>query len=145
MNIYAIRQLGIAITLMLLSCGSAVGQLAIDWSTIDGGGAMSSTGGSFSVSGTIGQPDAASNPTLTGDSFELTGGFWPVTSVCYCLGDLNGDGQRDGLDVQKFVACMVVGGNCSCADVDQANGLTLADVPAFVTALLAGQPCPFGK
>ena len=101
-----------------------------------------STGGTFSLSGTIGQPDAASNPTLTGGSFELTGGFWPVANVCYCLGDLYGDGQKNGADVQKFIACVLSGGNCSCADVDQASGVTLADVPVFVSALIAGSSCP---
>ena len=33
------------------------GDFSLDWSTIDGGGGTS-TGGVYSVSGTIGQPDA---------------------------------------------------------------------------------------
>ena len=44
----------------------------IDWFTVDGGGGVSS-GGTFSLSGTIGQPDAG---RLTGGSFALEGGFW---------------------------------------------------------------------
>jgi len=52
-----------AVTLCLaLCCGleprAAAQSYSIDWFTIDGGGGMS-TGGVFSVSGTIGQPDAA--------------------------------------------------------------------------------------
>jgi hypothetical protein len=38
-------------------CLRAWGQYSIDWSTIDGGGGTS-TGGVYSVTGTIGQPDA---------------------------------------------------------------------------------------
>jgi hypothetical protein len=45
---------------------------AIDWFTIDGGGGTS-TGGVYSVSGTIGQPDAG---TMSGGSYSLVGGFW---------------------------------------------------------------------
>jgi hypothetical protein len=45
----------------------------IDWFTIDGGGGTS-TGGAYSLSGTIGQPDAG---TLSGGGFVLSGGFWP--------------------------------------------------------------------
>ena len=48
-------------------------QYAIDWFTIDGGGGASS-GGSFTLSGTIGQPDAG---TLSGGNYTLQGGFWP--------------------------------------------------------------------
>ena len=45
---------------------------SIDWYTIDGGGG-SSTGGSYSLGGSIGQPDAGS---LSGGSYTLNGGFW---------------------------------------------------------------------
>lgn len=45
---------------------------AINWFTIDGGGGTSA-GGKFSVTGTIGQPDAG---TLTGGAYTLRGGFW---------------------------------------------------------------------
>lgn len=133
----------IAMTCVLLTVSAARAQMTIDWSTIDGGGAMNSTGGTFTLSGTIGQPDAASNPTLTGGTFELTGGFWPVSNVCFCLADMNHDGKKDGLDVQSFLGCMFSpGGDCSCADTNQAGGVTLADVSVFVNDLIAGSTCP---
>jgi hypothetical protein len=44
----------------------------IDWYTIDGGGGTSS-GGPYTLSGTIGQPDAG---RLSGGNFVLDGGFW---------------------------------------------------------------------
>src|SRR5882672_7661805 len=53
--------------------GTAHAQFAIDWYTIDGGGRTSSSG-IYTLSGTIGQPDAG---TLSGGSYTLEGGFWP--------------------------------------------------------------------
>jgi len=133
----------ISAVLSLPAHGQSGGGFDLTWSTIDGGGAMNSAGGALSLSGTIGQPDASSLSTpMTGGTFELTGGFWPITQVCYCPGDMNGDGKKNGADIQQFINCVISGGNCSCADVDQANGITVADVPVFVSALLAGSACP---
>ena len=50
----------------------------IDWYKIAGGGGTS-TGGTYQVSGTIGQPDA-SGP-MTGNNYSLTGGFWSIINV----------------------------------------------------------------
>ena len=47
---------------------------SVNWHTIDGGGG-SSTGGAFSVIGTIGQPDATAAP-MAGGPYSLSGGFW---------------------------------------------------------------------
>jgi len=52
---------------------SAQAQYSIDWFTIDGGGGTS-TGGVYSVSGTIGQPDAGG--PMTNGQYSVTGGFW---------------------------------------------------------------------
>jgi hypothetical protein len=46
---------------------------SIDWFKIAGGGGTS-TGGVYSVSGTIGQPDAGG--PLTNGQYSVTGGFW---------------------------------------------------------------------
>jgi hypothetical protein len=50
---------------------------AIDWFTIGGGGGTS-TGGVYSVAGTIGQPDAGA---MTGGSYTLQGGFWGLIAA----------------------------------------------------------------
>jgi len=61
-------------------CLRALGQYAIDWHTLDGGGGTSTgNDGRFSVSGTIGQPDA-SGPMI-GSGYSLTGGFWSLYAV----------------------------------------------------------------
>ena len=99
-------------------------------STIDGGGAMESSGGDFSVSGTIGQPDAGvmrGGDELTGE-FELTGGFWFQTP----LGDCNATGIVNLLDYDEFEACLTgpTGGvdpGCECFDVDRNGSINLQD------------------
>ena len=62
-------------------CLRVVGQnFSVDWYKISGGGGTSS-GGNFSISGTIGQPDASANSALSGGNFSLTGGFWSLYAV----------------------------------------------------------------
>ena len=56
---------------------------SVDWYKIAGGGGTS-TGGVYSVSGTIGQHDAGG--PLTGGSYSLTGGFWSLISVVQTAG-----------------------------------------------------------
>jgi len=134
------KRIAIVGLFMALACAvSAHAQSEISWYTIDGGGGTS-TGGGYSISGTIGQPDAG--VVLTGGIFEVTGGFWLTSNVCFCPGDLNGDGRKDGRDIQQFLSCVLSGDNCSCADVDQTNSVTLDDVPVFVNALMSGGTCP---
>ena len=65
-------------TLQSAFCVCANAEYSIDWSTIDGGGGTS-TGGVYSVSGTIGQPDAG--PVMTGGNYSLQGGFWALYAV----------------------------------------------------------------
>src|SRR6266516_7634652 len=64
---------------VLLAGGATVGAqtFAIDWVTIDGGGGTS-TGGVYSVSGTIGQPDAGK---MSGGSYTIDGGFWGILAA----------------------------------------------------------------
>lgn len=51
---------------------------SIDWYKIAGGGGTS-TGVVYTVSGTIGQPDAGG--PMTGGNYSLTGGFWALISA----------------------------------------------------------------
>ena len=129
------------VAIILLTISPALAQFEISWHTIAGGGTVS-TGGTFVLGGTIGQASGQSDPPMSGGTFEMTGGFWPAAQVCYCPGDLNGDGKKDGSDIQQFVGCVMTDGNCSCADIDVANGVNLADVQLFVNNLLNGPSCP---
>jgi hypothetical protein len=51
---------------------------SVDWHKISGGGGTS-TNGNFSVSGTIGQPDASG--AMNGGNYSVTGGFWSLYAV----------------------------------------------------------------
>lgn len=57
---------------LFIAVTDSAAALEIPWSTIDGGGATSS-GGTFAISGTIGQPDAG---VSTSGNFSVQGGFW---------------------------------------------------------------------
>ncbi len=61
--------------MLLLATAATAQTFSITWSTIDGGGGMS-TGGVYTVRGTIGQPDAG--VTLTNGPYSITGGFWAM-------------------------------------------------------------------
>src|ERR1700746_2423909 len=56
----------------------ASGQYSSDWFKISGG-ADTSTGAVYSVSGTIGQHDAGG--PMVGGNYSLTGGFWSMLAV----------------------------------------------------------------
>jgi hypothetical protein len=53
-------------------------QYSINWFKVAGGGGAS-TGGTYQVSGTIGQHDAGG--PMTGGNYSLTGGFWSIITV----------------------------------------------------------------
>jgi hypothetical protein len=73
-----ITSLKAAIAVLLVWTSGAMAQnYSIDWYTIDSGGGTS-TGGVYTVSGTIGQPDAGK---LTGGNYTLEGGFWGIIAA----------------------------------------------------------------
>ena len=81
------------------STGMCLAQdFAIDWLTIDGGGGTS-TGGVFSVSGTIGQPDAG---VMSGGSYSLIGGFWGIVAAVQTPGAPLLSVERLGGSVRVF-------------------------------------------
>jgi len=67
----------VAWLLLLGVAGAGAQSYSVDWSSIDGGGGVS-TGGVYSVSGTIGQPDAG---TMSGGGYSVSGGFWGIVSA----------------------------------------------------------------
>lgn len=60
-----------------LSGNARAQTLSIPWHTMDAGGGTS-TGGGFTVRGTVGQPDAG---RMSGGGFTVTGGFWAWPQV----------------------------------------------------------------
>ena len=70
-------QLLVAGLLILAAFPAQAQNYSIDWSSIDGGGGTS-TGGVYTVTGTIGQPDAGA---MSGGNYALQGGFWGVIAA----------------------------------------------------------------
>lgn len=67
-----------ALVALAPSVGAQTGGIYdLTWNTIDGGGSTNAGGGSFGLSGTIGQAEAG---TLSGGSYTLNGGFWIGTA-----------------------------------------------------------------
>jgi hypothetical protein len=73
-----VRSLFLLTAVALVSITVSAWDFLVLWSTTDGGGGTS-TGGVYSVSGTIGQPDAG--VSMTGGQYSLTGGFWSLYAV----------------------------------------------------------------
>ena len=71
------KKLFLLLGLLIPSLGFAQ-QYTLDWYKISGGGGAS-TGGVFTASGTIGQPDAGS--AMHGGNYSVTGGFWSLYAV----------------------------------------------------------------
>jgi hypothetical protein len=67
---------------MLASVTTLAQTYSVNWSAVDGGGGTS-TGGVYTVSGTIGQPDAGK---LTGSNYALEGGFWRIVGAVQAPG-----------------------------------------------------------
>ena len=59
------------IAALWLPVAASAQSYSINWYKISGGGGMNTTGGVYSVSGTIGQHDAGG--PMTGGGFQLTG------------------------------------------------------------------------
>ena len=72
-----------AVVSLLVPFISPAQSYSIDWHKVSGGGGTS-TGGVYSVSGTVGQHDAAG--PMSGGIYSLTGGFWSLLGVVQTAG-----------------------------------------------------------
>lgn len=62
----------------------------------------------------------------------------PCVGCATCLGDVNGDTIRDGLDMAMMIECILNPDpmQCKCADMNDDGASTLADVGQFVNSML---------
>ena len=77
-SIINLKWLSLFVLLLAMQLSAFAQTYSIDWYKVAGGGGTS-TGGIYTVSGTIGQHDAGG--LMTGGSYSLTGGFWALISV----------------------------------------------------------------
>src|SRR5215467_12229673 len=63
----------LSVGILCLTVSASAQNYSLNWFTTDGGGGTT-TGGVFSLNGTIGQPDASA--PMTGGAYSLVGGFW---------------------------------------------------------------------
>ncbi len=131
-------------TLLLILIAAVAGTVVaatydLGWHTLDGGGQMFSTGGQYSLGGTIGQVDAG--PAMSGGRFQVVGGFWTLGGdIPPPTGDCDADGDVDLSDHSAMVSCLggpaalVETAGCECFDVDGSGTIDLLDVAAFQIA-----------
>jgi hypothetical protein len=145
-----VRRKHLLTTVVIASYAFAVSAIAqsfdLPWWTVDGGGAMWTIGGTFEVSGTIGQPDANA-VVMTGGVFQITGGFWASAGPTWARGDLDCDGFVNAFDIDPFVRCLVNGTptppctDCTMGDIDQDGFVNAFDIDPFVRCIIL-QGCP---
>jgi hypothetical protein len=128
--------------ILLLAGGS--GALAqsydINWWTVDAGGSQNLTGGNYTLSGTIGQPDACA--PLSGGSYTLTGGFWAgYEEQPACYGDLDGDHLINLNDLAQLLGHYgQTGMTYEDGDLNEDGEIDLDDLAEMLS--LYGRPCP---
>ena len=119
-----------ALGLLLLAGPARAQNYEISWYTVDGGGATFSTGGTFNLGATVGQPDAGG--PYVGSTFLLSGGFWPLEGAGSQadLGITKTDGQASAVPGLPITYTIVVGNS----GPDTAAGASVTDVvPAAIT------------
>lgn len=136
----ALTTLAAASILSLVPAAHA--QLQIDWFTIDGGGGTSS-GGSISITGTIGQHDTAAS---VGGAIACAGGFWPAFTPTgpACYPNCDGSTVAPTLTANDFLCFINAYAAANpYANCDGSSGspiLTANDFLCFLNAFANGCP-----
>jgi hypothetical protein len=111
------------------------GTYDLTWSVLARGGGTSA-GGTYSLSGTVGQPGTDS-AGVSGGQFSLIGGFWHGASPP-CRADFNGNGHVTVQDIFDFLAAWFA--NSPRADFNHSGTVSVQDIFDFLAAWFAGCP-----
>jgi len=104
------------------------GHYELTWTTIDGGGGTS-TGGTYILAGTIGQPEASYSGA---GKYGLLGGFWPGGPVCIVQFD----------DFARFAEQWLESGSGLAGDLDRDSDVDSQDLSRLADYWL--ECCPHG-
>ena len=110
----------------------------LSWHTIDGGGGASS-GGGFTLTGTIGQPDAGSS---SGGAFTCVGGFWAGGGQTPCYANCDSSTTAPILNVADFTCFLqrfaAADPYANCDNSTTNPVLNVADFTCFLQRFAAG-------
>jgi hypothetical protein len=138
-----VRACILGLVALLIPAQRAAAQATYDlsWNTVDCGGETSAQG-SYSLTGSVGQPEAAD---MSGGGYDLAGGYWTSVEGPSCgSADFNCDGDLGtDADIEAFFSCLA--GNCPAAPCQNSadfNGDgdlgTDGDIEAFFRVLAGG-------
>ncbi len=110
----------------------------LSWSSVDGGGLMSSSAGIYSVSGTIGQPDAGA---LNAGAYLCGGGFWHADAAS-CWANCDNSTTTPVLNVLDFTCFLnkFAAGDpyANCDNSTTPPVLNVLDFSCFLNKFAAG-------
>jgi len=140
-TISAIAVASLSMVLLMFAAAALAGLEApggydLSWNTVDGGGGTSS-GGAYTLAGTIGQPDAG--VAMTGGAYSVVGGFWPGAGPAAntCPSDIaplpSGDGIVNAADLLAVINSWGACPGCP-SDINQDNIVNAADLLAVINA-----------
>ena len=129
-----------ASALLTVAAGARAQAFDISWYTIDGGGGTSS-GGTFTLTATIGQPDAG---VLSGGVFQIGGGFWSGFTGQACYANCDGSSASPILTVNDFICFQsrfaAADSYANCDGSTASPTLTVNDFICFQSRFAAGCP-----
>ncbi len=133
-------RLSLTAALVALPSSALAQPFAITWSTIDSGGVTSVAAGSYTLGGTIGQPDAG---LLTAGSLQCIGGFWGgADAAAACYANCDGSTATPVLtanDFQCFLnAFASAAPYANCDGSTTSPVLTANDFQCFLNSYAAG-------
>ncbi len=121
MNVRIMRWV-LLVGVLIVTSSAMGGTYELSWSTIGGGGV--SSGGTYSLTGIVGRPEAGA---MSGGSYELLGGFLPGGPFCIV------DFYSFAIFAEYWLetGCNVGNNWCGGADLDELGDVDFVDAGQF--------------
>lgn len=126
--------------LVLVSVGALIifsapaGAYDLSWHSFSGGGGVSGTGGSYTLSGSV---HSYQTDLISGLEFDHHGGFWPVAAWEVLRGDFSGNGLVDMEDFSMVAMAWLTNGCsepywCKGTDLNWSRQVDILDLTVFM-------------